>query len=291
MHKAAIIGAGKLGSSLGLYFFDKDYINLEGYYSRSKKSADYSAQLTNTKSFSNIEQIVDNCNIIFITTTDDQIINVWDQLKEYKLKNKIICHCSGSLNSEIFSKKDKDFYSLSMHPMLAVSSKENSYKDLDKAFFTLEGDKEALKVISTKLISLGNPYKIIDTGDKSGYHLSTVSISNMVVGLSYMASKILKTYGFTSKESLEALENLAKKNMDNLFANGPIDALTGPVERADTKTIRSHIKYLDKEELCNEKDIYLNLSLLLLELAKKKNSKRNYDDLECELKTHIGGKN
>ena len=105
MHKAAIIGAGKLGSSLGLYFFDKDYINLEGYYSRSKKSADYSAQLTNTKSFSNIEQIVDNCNIIFITTTDDQIINVWDQLKEYKLKNKIICHCSGSLNSENFFKK------------------------------------------------------------------------------------------------------------------------------------------------------------------------------------------
>lgn len=257
---------------------------MEGYYSRSKESADYSAKLTNTKSFSSIKEIVDKCKIIFITTTDDQIINVWNKVKKYNLKNKIICHCSGSLNSEIFSKKDKDFYSLSMHPMLAISSKENSYKDLDKAFFTLEGDKEAIEVMSKNLTRLANPYKVIATRNKSGYHLSTVAISNMVVGLSYMASKILENYGFTSKESLEALENLAKKNMDNLFTNGPIDALTGPIERTDTNTIESHIKYLDSKELYKEKEIYIDMSLLLIDIGRAKNPQRDYDDLESELK-------
>lgn len=102
MYKAAIIGAGKVGTSLGLYFFDNNHISLEGYYSKSKKSADYSAGLTNTKSFKNLKELVDNCNIIFITTTDDQILNVWEDLKKYNIAGKIICHCSGSLNSQIF---------------------------------------------------------------------------------------------------------------------------------------------------------------------------------------------
>ena len=99
-----------------------------------------------------------------------------------------------------------------------------------------------------------------------------------------MASKILENYGFTSKESLEALENLAKKNMDNLFTNGPIDALTGPIERADTNTIESHIKYLDSKELYKEKEIYIDMSLLLIDIARAKNPQRDYDDLESELK-------
>lgn len=288
MYKAAIIGAGKVGTSLGLYFFDNNHISLEGYYSKSKKSADYSAGLTNTKSFKNLEELVDNCNIIFITTTDDQILNVWEDLKKYNIAGKIICHCSGSLNSQIFSRNKLDFYPISMHPMLAISSKENSYKDLDGSFFTLEGDKKALEIFTKNLDRLGNPYKIITTKDKSGYHLSTVCISNMVVGLSYMAEKILRSYGFTDKESLEALESLAKKNMDNIFAKGVVNSLTGPIERADINTISSHIKYLKENDIYIEKEVYLDISLLLIEIAKEKNPNRNYDNLSSKLEKEKG---
>lgn len=107
MYKAAIIGAGRVGSSLGLYFFDNNYISLEGYYSKSRQSASYSAGLTKTKAFTSIKEIVDTCNIIFVTTGDDQIARVWKDLKNYDLNQKIICHCSGSLSSEVFSSREK----------------------------------------------------------------------------------------------------------------------------------------------------------------------------------------
>ena len=291
MYKAAIIGAGRVGSSLGLYFFDNNYISLEGFYSKSRQSASYSAGLTKTKAFTSIKEIVDTCNIIFVTTGDDQIARVWKDLKNYDLNQKIICHCSGSLSSEVFSSREKNYYSASIHPMLAISSKDKSYKDLKEAFFTLEGDRKALEVLAKNLDILYNPYKIIDTKDKSGYHLSTVCISNMVVGLSYMAEKILKTYDFTSQEARKSLEVLAKKNMENIFLNGPIDVLTGPIERADTSTIRSHIDYLEESDLAKEREIYLDMGLLLVEIAKSKNPQRDYDGIIDEIQKRKGRDN
>ena len=98
-----------------------------------------------------------------------------------------------------------------------------------------------------------------------------------------MAEKILKTYGFTSQEARKSLEVLAKKNMENIFLNGPIDALTGPIERADTSTIRSHIDYLEESDLAKEREIYLDMGLLLVEIAKNKNPQRDYDGIIDEI--------
>lgn len=218
-----------------------------------------------------------------ITTPDKEIKNVWDEIKNLDLKDKIICHCSGSFSSDIFKREDKDFSCASIHPALAFSSKENSYKDLNKAFFTLEGDKKAIDLLSENLKRLNNPHKILDTKDKSGYHLATVCISNMVIGLGYMASKLLKTYGFSEEDSLQVLEVLGKKNLDSFFNKGSVDSLTGPVDRGDLSTVKSHISFLEEHNMELEKEIYRDLSKLLLEIAKKKNPKRDYNLLEHEL--------
>lgn len=171
-----------------------------------------------------------------------------------------------------------------MHPALAFSSKENSYKDLDDAFFTLEGDKEALDILTKNLDRLKNPYKILKTKDKSGYHLSTVCVSNLVIGLGYMATELLKIYGFSEREALDALKVLGEKNLENFFDRGAINSLTGPVDRGDYNTINSHFDFLDKHDLKIEKEVYSKISTLLLEISKKKNPNRDYNILEEELK-------
>ena len=60
---------------------------------------------------------------------------------------------------------------------------------------------------------------------------------------------------------------------------GIIDALTGPIERGDIETIKQHLAVMPTEF----KDIYQQLSLILLNISRKKHPNRDYRQLELEL--------
>ena len=93
--KIGIIGAGRVGCSIGKYLRTKD-IELAGYYDVDSAAAKEAAEFTRTESFDSLKQLADQSQIIFITTPDSFIIPVWEQLKELSLRNQIICHCSGA---------------------------------------------------------------------------------------------------------------------------------------------------------------------------------------------------
>ena len=90
--KIGIIGAGRVGCSIGKYLRTKD-IELAGYYDVDSVAAKEAAEFTRTESFDSLKQLADQSQIIFITTPDSFIIPVWEQLKELSLRNQIICHC------------------------------------------------------------------------------------------------------------------------------------------------------------------------------------------------------
>ena len=136
--KIGIIGAGRVGCSIGKYLRTKD-IELAGYYDVDSAATKEAAEFTRTESFDSLKQLADQSQIIFITTPDSFIIPVWEQLKELSLTNQIICHCSGALSSDSFSGRESMSVSCcSIHPMLPFSNKFSSYEQLIKAFFTVE---------------------------------------------------------------------------------------------------------------------------------------------------------
>ena len=93
------IGAGKCGMSLAYYFRSKG-VNVIGFSSRSNNTEDFELYSR--------EKLINNSDIIFITTNDDNIQTVWNKIKDMNLKEKIICHCSGSVSSEIFKGADSE---------------------------------------------------------------------------------------------------------------------------------------------------------------------------------------
>ena len=83
--KIGIIGAGRVGCSIGKYLRTKD-IELAGYYDVDSAATKEAAEFTRTESFDSLKQLADQSQIIFITTPDSFIIPVWEQLKELSLK-------------------------------------------------------------------------------------------------------------------------------------------------------------------------------------------------------------
>ena len=274
--KIGFVGAGKVGFTLGKYFKDHG-ADVTGYYSRSAESAKEAACFTETKYFGSLDQIISECDTIFLTVPDTAIKSVWDSLKMMPVENKVVCHCSGALSSDVFEGIDLvQAYGYSVHPFYAISSKLASFEVMSQAFFTLEGDAKYLQDLKRFFEQMGNPVHIIDKNKKVKYHAAAVFLSNNVTALAYVGCKILKECGFENEITSIALKTLFIGNCGAIAEKGIVKALTGPVERNDLPTVKKHLDCLDG----NEKLLYTYLSAQLIEIAKEKHSEYDYSAMD-----------
>ena len=255
--KFGFIGAGKVGFSLGK-FFATHGLNVVGYLSSNEADAREAASFTQSKAYTSLEELVNDCDIIFITVPDGEIANVWNQLNTLEFKNKIVCHASGALSSEVFSGIDNhESYGYSIHPLFAFNNPYEAYKELSNIYFTIEGHEAKLKDIIDIFDTLGLKTRTIKTEDKVLYHAAAAMASNLVVGLIDSAESIIPH---------EALIPIMQANMNHIVEAGTEGALTGPIERNDVDTVKKHLEVLKGNQLTQ----YVALSRQVLEVAKRK---------------------
>lgn len=273
------VGAGRVGVSLGKYF-SINGLKLKGYYSKSTKSAKEAADFTKSNFYSELKTLIEECNVIFITTPYDIVKKIWNEIKEYNLKDKIICHSSGSLSSSIFSNINTlGAFGYSIHPMCAFSDKFSTYKILNKIYFSIEGDTKYLSTVRSIFTSMGNNVVTIDKAKKSLYHLANVTVSNLVLSLLNIGCNYLKDCGIDEESAINALMPLIENNINNIKNGGFIDSITGPVERGDLETIRKHLSVIPFKDF----ELYKRLSLNLVDLSEKKHIEKNYQVIKSEL--------
>ena len=282
--RIGFIGAGKVGFTFGKYITTKmvvskpEHIQLEvsGYYSAYSESAADAAEFTETVMYNSLEELCSNSEVIFLTVPDGQIGEVWRRLKDLDIRGKIICHASGAMTSDIFSGiTEAGAFGYSIHPMYAISSKYESYKEVDNSFFTVEGDDRYADRICSVIETLGNRCVKISGKDKVKYHSAAVFASNLVTGLLATSQELLRQCGFSEEEAQMAIMPLFLGNAENAAAKGPADSLTGPVERCDIETVKKHMAVLSGDEL----QAYTAVSRCLVPVAQKKHPDRDYEDL------------
>ena len=282
--KAGIIGAGKVGFTLGKYFVTHGTdVQVTGYYSRNPESAREAATFTGTRFFEDLAGITKDSDILFITVPDGAILDVWNDMACLPIKEKVICHCSGSISSTVFFDGENlgaNIYSV--HPLYAISDKCESWKHLNKAYFTVEGSAENLDEIKSIFERAGNKVIAMGAENKSLYHCGAVVVSNLVNGLFQVGAEMLVKCGFDKKDAKKALVPLFTGNADTLAEKGVAAALTGPVERNDLSTITKHIEAIkaawinESEEKVGYEMIYLLLSEKLLSIAQEKHLDSDY---------------
>ncbi|SHG35711.1 Rossmann-like and DUF2520 domain-containing protein [Ornithinibacillus halophilus] len=278
--KVGFIGAGKVGVSIGKYFAEHG-VHVTGYYSKTWQSSLEAAEFTNTTAYEHMRELVEVSDTIFITVPDGMIQQVWDKLKVLSIENKVISHFSGSLSSALFTDiRNYHAYGYSIHPLFAINDKHQSYKELSESFFTIEGHEKYLDTLVQLFERLGNKVKVIPSEEKTRYHAAATMVSNLYVGLVSLGEKMLEDCGFESDEAHQALIPLIQGNTANILSYGPQRALTGPIERNDTETIRNHLEILESQE----KEVYQVLSNLVLKLAEEKHKDRNYTNIRRMMK-------
>lgn len=268
--KIGIVGAGRVGTSVGKYITKNSaQHSLSGFYSRTYSNAVKSADFCSTKAFKELSALIASSDTLFIAVSDREIGNVWECIDKALIKNKIIGHFSGSLSSDVFAgANDYGAYTGSIHPVYAFSDRFESYKDLNQAVFTAEGDTVFLSEVNGLFEQLGNKVCIIDKEKKPLYHTSVSMASNHLIGLLFSVVNMLKSCGFSENDAYEVLEPLMRNNLNNALENGVVQALTGPIERGDVSTVKKHFEVLNGEY----EEIYKSLGNQVLKIAKNKNS-------------------
>lgn len=271
--RIGIIGAGKVGTTLGKYLSIHGK-NVTGFYSRTHESADEAATFAETETYSSLCKLVEKSDVIFITTPDGVIHQVWGELLHQDISNRIICHFSGSLSSHVFSGREEAGASgISMHPMYAFSDKFHSYEQFHTAYLTLEGDPEAVAVMKPMWEAIGHHVLTLKAKDKIKYHAAAAMASNEMLGLMQASLDILSECGFSEKDSMALLTPLVQGNIASMLEKGCVNALTGPVERGDAQTVRKHLQALEGSKAGK---IYQSLGSTMVELAKRRNPDRDY---------------
>jgi len=267
--KIGFIGAGRVGTTIGKVL-SLNGVEIAGYYSKSLKSAEESAEFTDSNCFTEITGLIKASDTLFISTPDGEIRNTWDCIVNsgVDLSGKIMAHFSGALSSDVFI-SDTGIYKCSIHPIYAFSDKFSTYNQFNNITLVAEGDKRALDEMERLFSFEKNKVIKMESLDKVKYHSAMVFASNLAIGLMAMSSDLLLQCGFTKEESVELIETLAKGNINNAFEKGYGAALTGPVEREDSGTVRKHTEVLEGEYL----EIYKILSKRILSLAEEKYDK------------------
>jgi predicted short-subunit dehydrogenase-like oxidoreductase (DUF2520 family) len=272
MKNIAIIGAGRLGTSLAFAMSKKGY-TIKALSCRSKNSVEESRQKIGhgIPSTDNV-QTADKGEIIFLTVPDDEIERVVKELESSPLdwEGKVVLHCSGLLTSKALDPlKSKGAYTASVHPCLSFPKKQNKHDIFQNIFFALEGDEIAVAVTKNIVNKIGALHFIIRSENKACYHTACSMASNMSVVLLYTAISLLSECGIGENEAKKVLWPLVEGTLHNVNKIDILSALTGPVARGDLTTIKKHLAELNK--FPSSRQIYLDLAKQALEMAKRRN--------------------
>lgn len=245
--KIGFIGAGKVGKALGL-FLKNAGIEITGYYSRSDNSAITAAELTKSNSYKNLQKLIEDSDIIGITTPDDAIEAISNNLAGIKInwQEKTTFHMSGVNSSELLnSLGSKGATTLSLHPMMSFAINPiKASTDISEAIFTIEGTGKYYYRFKSLLEQIGVQVIQISTKDKAAYHAAASMISNYTVTLLDIGKRLFLSIGFTEEQASKLAEPLVKNTINNVFDFGTEQALTGPISRGDLGTVVKHIENL-----------------------------------------------
>jgi len=245
MKKTSIIGAGRLGTTLG-YSLSKKGFKIISVSCRTLLSAKNSVDLIGQGiPMSDNKKAVKNAEIVMISVPDDHIKNVVNELSSINLNQKFIFHCSGLISSKTLSPlKKSGAVTASLHPIQSFPKKSRDLNRFKNIYFSIEGDKKAQKISNMIIKKLGSRSFVINPEDKPLYHTACTIASNYLVVIMGLAENLLEKVGVKKEVRDEMLFPLVKGTLNNITKKGIPGSLTGPISRGDIETLKSHLNCL-----------------------------------------------
>ena len=262
------IGAGNVGGSLAVAMSNAGY-PVTAVGSRAFASAQtFAGRISDCTAYENIQEVADRADFVFISTSDDAIKIVCDQVSWREGQG--VAHCSGAASVDLLQPAvDQGAVAGAFHPLQAFNSVENGVKAIPGVTFGIEGND----AIQSYLRGIASDIKGIPISlrpqDKVLYHVSGVLMGNLLAVLASVAASMWEKFDHTRDEGVRALSPMMPAVSSNLDSVGVPQAVAGPYVRGDIGTVRKHLEAVSSsapEYLA----LYIELALVGLPFAVEK---------------------
>ena len=262
------IGAGNVGGSLAVAMSNAGY-PVTAVGSRTFASAQtFAGRISDCTAYENIQEVADRADFVFISTSDDAIKIVCDQVSWRGGQG--VAHCSGAASVDLLQPAvDQGAVAGAFHPLQAFNSVENGVKAIPGVTFGIEGND----AIQSYLRGIASDIKGIPISlrpqDKVLYHVSGVLMGNLLAVLASVAASMWEKFDHTRDEGVRALSPMMPAVSSNLDSVGVPQAVAGPYVRGDIGTVRKHLEAVSSsapEYLA----LYIELALVGLPFAVEK---------------------
>ncbi len=253
-----IIGAGKLGKSLGILLARQ--LAVRGVVNRTLLSAQRACDEMGTGAPVATMAELPAADIFLLATEDNQLEQACYELaaKGPLRPGDVVFHCSGSMTSAVLSAaRQKGAYTATLHPLRSFASPQKSVRYFAGTYCAVEGDAQALELLCPLFEALNAQIVTIHAETKTLYHMASVLASNYVVALSAAAVEGFTRAGLDQETAKAISNNLMAGTVANLQGLSHKEALTGPIERGDLMVLKAHLQAL--EEIPHTKEIYKTL--------------------------------
>lgn len=266
--KISIIGPGVVGSALARLAWRAGYKIAAVAGGSSAQSARELARTVEATPFENLGEAAAAGQLVLLTVRDKAIIPVCEQLASSGglIKKPVVAHCCGAMGSDVLSAAHQVGCAVgSMHPLQTFPDVESAMAKLPGTYCFIEGDPAGRAVLETLARALGGNPVIIDSAVKPLYHAAAVMGANYITTMLDAALELLQHAGLDRNLAREAIGPLVRGTVENILTKDTVAALTGPIARGDTETLKRHLTAMKKMGAIGK--LYCEVGLRTIELA------------------------
>ncbi len=182
---------------------------------------------------------------ILVAVADSAIPEVAARLASGGMRPGLALHTCGAMGKEALAPLAAvGFACGAIHPLQSVASPAHGLSALHRCAYAIDGDPPALEWAREIATLLGGFILEVPAPSRPYYHAAGVMASNYIVALIDAAAILMKAAGVEQDVALRALAPLVEASAANALRLGPVAALTGPIQRGDTVTLRGHVEAL-----------------------------------------------
>ncbi|SDZ89057.1 Rossmann-like and DUF2520 domain-containing protein [Microbulbifer marinus] len=264
-----IIGAGKLGKTLGHLWQQQGIFQVQSLCNRTAQSARAAAQFIGAGAACDSIEAMADADCWLIASGDGQIADIAAKLASRFAgqADTIVFHCSGALASETLA-ACKPAAIASAHPVHSFADPRASLQTLAGSSVALEGDQPAVELLRGAFSALGCETLTIAPEHKSLYHAGSVFACNYLTALMDLSLRTFAAAGIDQQQALQLLKPIVLQTAENNMRLGPEKSLTGPIARGDVETVSAQLDALQKTDP-QLAQCYRQLGLACVELARR----------------------
>ena len=237
------IGAGRLGTALA-WTFAGHGLNVTAVASMIAADAErLAASIPGCTVLPDGQQVVDYCDLVFVTTPDGAIADTCAQFRWRP--GMAAVHCSGVTDvSALDHAARAGAMTGGFHPMQTFGDPAAAVRSLPGCTITIE----AAEPLNATLVAIAERLECrinrLPPGMRGRYHAAAGYTSQFINALFAEAATIWQSWGATEADAVRALLPLARGTLASIESAGVANGMPGPVSRGDVGSIEKHVAAL-----------------------------------------------